>query len=153
MTIGVSEAREKLSGVIDASRTEAIILGRYGRPAAVLIRPDRYEQLLDAAEEAEDIEAFVAATAEEGDNICWDQVKADLGWPMASRATAIVPAAAATWSMASDHTPTEWALSARATKAPTRTRLAASTTQRRRFHSLRRGRSQLVSVWWASLAP
>ncbi len=79
-TISVSEAREKLSEVIDASRTEAVILERYGRPVAVLVSPERYQQLLDAAEEAEDIEAFDAAIAEEGDNIPWGQVKADLGW-------------------------------------------------------------------------
>ncbi|HLI45401.1 MAG TPA: type II toxin-antitoxin system Phd/YefM family antitoxin [Acidimicrobiales bacterium] len=79
-TISVSEAREKLSEVINASSTEAIILERYGRPAAVLVSPERYQQLLDAAEEAEDIEAFDVAIAEEGDNIPWDQVKADLGW-------------------------------------------------------------------------
>jgi len=41
---------------------------------------ERYEQLLDALKEAEDISAFDAAMAEEGDNIPWKQVKADLGW-------------------------------------------------------------------------
>jgi prevent-host-death family protein len=79
-TISVSEAREKLSEVIDASKTEAVILELYGRPAAVLVSPERYQQLLEAVEEAEDIEAFDAAIAEEGDNIPWDKVKADLGW-------------------------------------------------------------------------
>lgn len=56
------------------------ILECYGRPATVLVSPERYEQLLEAAEEAEDIEAFDAAIAEGGDNIPWGQVKADLGW-------------------------------------------------------------------------
>ncbi|MET3718660.1 MULTISPECIES: hypothetical protein [unclassified Arthrobacter] len=40
----------------------------------------RYEQMLDALEEVEDIAAFDAAMAEEGENIPWAQVKADLGW-------------------------------------------------------------------------
>ena len=79
-TISVSEAREKLSEVIDTSRSEAVILERYGRPAAVLVSPERYQQLLEAAEDAEDIDAFDAAMAEDGGNIPWDQVKADLGW-------------------------------------------------------------------------
>lgn len=48
-------------------------------PAAVLVSPERYQQLLEAAEEAGDIDAFDAAIAEEGDSIPWDQVKADRG--------------------------------------------------------------------------
>ena len=79
-TMNVSEAREKLAEVIDAAQTEAVVLERYGRPAAVLVGIDRYEELLDAFEEAEDVAAFDAAMAEEGDNIPWEQVKADLGW-------------------------------------------------------------------------
>ena len=60
--------------------SEAVVLERYGRPAAVLVSIERYEQLLDALEEAEDITAFDAAMTEAGDNIPWEQVKADLGW-------------------------------------------------------------------------
>jgi prevent-host-death family protein len=79
-TMSVSEAREKLAEAIDAAQSEAVVLERYGRPAAVLVSMERYEQLLDALEEAEDINAFDAAMAEEGGNIPWEQVKADLGW-------------------------------------------------------------------------
>jgi len=57
-----------------------VVLERYGRPAAVLVSPDRYEQLLDALEESEDVAAFDAAMAEKGNNIPWEQVRADLGW-------------------------------------------------------------------------
>ena len=42
--------------------------------------PERYELLMDALEDAEDIAAFDAAIAEEGPNIPWEQAKADLGW-------------------------------------------------------------------------
>jgi antitoxin Phd len=76
----VSEAREKLAEVIDAAQSEAVVLERYGQPAAVLVSMERYEELLDAFEEAEDVAAFDAAMAEEGNSIPWDQVKADLGW-------------------------------------------------------------------------
>lgn len=79
-TIDVSEARQQLSAVIDRAETEAMTLVRYGRPAAVLLSPARYEELLAAAEDAEDVAAFDEAMAEEGPNIPWDQVKADLGW-------------------------------------------------------------------------
>jgi prevent-host-death family protein len=79
-TIDVSEARQHLPAVIDRAQNEAVTLVRYGRPAAVLLSPARYEQLLAAAENAEDVAAFDEAMAEEGTNIPWDQVKADLGW-------------------------------------------------------------------------
>lgn len=80
MTISVSEAREKLAEIIDAAESDTVVVERYGRPAAVLVSPERYEQLLDALEEREDIAAFDDALAEEGANIPWEQVRADLGW-------------------------------------------------------------------------
>ena len=79
-SMNVSDARQKLAEVIDAAQSEAVVLERYGRPAAVLVSMQRYEELLEAFEEAEDVAAFDAAMAEEGDNIPWEQVKADLGW-------------------------------------------------------------------------
>lgn len=78
--MAVSEAREKLAEAVETARSEAVFLERYGRPAAVLVSAERYEELLEALEEAEDIAAFDAAMAEEGANIPWEQVRADLGW-------------------------------------------------------------------------
>ncbi len=79
-TINVSEARENLARVLDEAQSEAVVLERYGRPAAVVVSVERYEQLLDGFEEAQDIAAFDAALAEEGPNIPWEQVRSDLGW-------------------------------------------------------------------------
>lgn len=79
-TINVSTAREHLPEAIDTARTEAVFLERYGHPAGVLISPERYEELMAAFEDAEDIAAFDEAMAEEGPNIPWEQVKTDLGW-------------------------------------------------------------------------
>ena len=79
-TMPVSKARENLSDAVETARSEAVFLERYGRPAAVLVSPERYEELLQAFEEAEDVAAFDAAMAEEGANVPWEQVKADLGW-------------------------------------------------------------------------
>jgi hypothetical protein len=45
-----------------------------------VVSPERYEELLEAEEELEDVEAFDAAMAEAGDAIPWEQVKVDLGW-------------------------------------------------------------------------
>jgi len=62
------------------SQTETVVLERYGRPAAVMVSPQRYEEMMDALDEVNDVAAFDAALAEEGDNIPWEQVKSDLGW-------------------------------------------------------------------------
>jgi antitoxin Phd len=76
----MSEARGNLAQIIEAAQSEAVILERYGQPAAVVVSPERYEQLLEALEEAEDLVAFDDALAEEGPNIPWEQVRSDLGW-------------------------------------------------------------------------
>lgn len=78
--MNVSTAREKLPDAVELARTEPVFLERYGRPAAVLVSPQQYERLVLALEDAEDNAAFDAAMNEEGPNIPWEQVKADLGW-------------------------------------------------------------------------
>ena len=79
-TMNISAARDNLPAAVELSRTEAVILERYGHPAAVLVSPERYEELMEALEDAEDVAAFDAAMQEEGPNIPWEQVKVDLGW-------------------------------------------------------------------------
>jgi PHD/YefM family antitoxin component YafN of YafNO toxin-antitoxin module len=79
-TMTVSAARQNLPGAVDQAQTEPVVLERYGRAAAVLVSPEHYARLVAALEDAEDVEAFDAAMAEEGANIPWDQAKADLGW-------------------------------------------------------------------------
>ncbi len=79
-TMNISTARDNLHAAVEMARTEAVFLERYGRKAAVLVSPERYELMMDAVEDAEDIAAFDAAMAEEGPNIPWEQAKADLGW-------------------------------------------------------------------------
>lgn len=78
--IPVTEARERLAEVLDMAGTEAVFLERYGKPAAVIVSPARYEALLEAFEEAEDVNSFDRAISEVGENIPWAQVKVDLGW-------------------------------------------------------------------------
>ena len=75
-----SRAREVFSEVVDKSANGPVFIERRGEVAAVVISPSRYEQLLEALEDREDEQAFDEALAEEGDNIPWEQVKADLGW-------------------------------------------------------------------------
>ena len=76
----VRDARGHLLDAMETARTEAVFLERRGRLAGVLLSPERYEQLMAAFEDAEDVLAFDSAMAEEGPNIPWEQVKADLGW-------------------------------------------------------------------------
>lgn len=76
----ISTARDNLPDAVELAQTEAVVLERYGRPAAVLVSPERYERLMAALEDAEDVAAFDAAMNEEGPNIPWEQAKADLGW-------------------------------------------------------------------------
>lgn len=79
-SINISTARDKLPEVLELARSETVYLERYGRCAAVLVSPERYELLMAALEDSEDVAAFDAAMSEEGPNIPWEQVKADLGW-------------------------------------------------------------------------
>ncbi|HRV59691.1 MAG: type II toxin-antitoxin system Phd/YefM family antitoxin [Solirubrobacterales bacterium] len=79
-TFSISKARESLSDAVELSRTEAVFLERHGKKAAVMVSPERYEEMMEALEEIEDVAAFDQAMAEEGPNIPWDEAKADLGW-------------------------------------------------------------------------
>lgn len=79
-SVSVSAARDQLPAVLAQSATEAVTLLRHGRAVAVVVSPQRYEELLQVEEELEDVEAFDEAMAEAGDAIPWEQVKVDLGW-------------------------------------------------------------------------
>lgn len=78
-SVSISEAREHLPAMVSKAHEEAVYFQRHGHAVAVLIDPDRYQELLEAYEELQDTLAFDEAMAEEGPNIPWDQVKADLG--------------------------------------------------------------------------
>lgn len=78
-TVKMSSARDNLVEAIALAQTEAVILERYGRPAGVLISPERYDELMTAFEDSIDAAAFDSAMREEGASIPWEQVKSDLG--------------------------------------------------------------------------
>lgn len=80
ITMTISELREQLASAVESARIQPVLVERRGQPAGVLVSPEHYEELLSALEEIEDIAAFDEAMAEEGPNIPWEQVKADLGW-------------------------------------------------------------------------
>ncbi|WP_180272149.1 type II toxin-antitoxin system Phd/YefM family antitoxin [Actinomyces ruminis] len=78
-TVTMSRARAELPALVDKAHEDAVFLTKRGRTAAVLISPAAYERMLAALEDQEDIAAYDAAMSEEGPNIPWDEVKADLG--------------------------------------------------------------------------
>ena len=78
--LNVTNFRASLPDAIKTAQTEAVILERNGRPAAVMVSPERYDELMNALEELEDVAAVDAALAEGGEPIPWEQVMKDLGW-------------------------------------------------------------------------
>lgn len=78
-TMSVTEARENFSEAIATSAVEAVFIQKHGENAAVLISPERYEQLMDALEEIEDVKALTAALEDTSPNIPWEEVKLQLG--------------------------------------------------------------------------
>lgn len=79
-TVTVTAARSILPELIERARGEAVFLERRGTVEAVVVSPAQYERMMDALEDAQDVAAFDEAMAEEGENIPWALVKADLGW-------------------------------------------------------------------------
>ncbi|KQT99537.1 type II toxin-antitoxin system Phd/YefM family antitoxin [Sanguibacter sp. Leaf3] len=78
--ISLTEARSHLPEVVERAQSEAVTLERRGQPTAVVVSPAQYELMMDALEGVSDTVAFDEAMDEEGPNIPWAQVKADLGW-------------------------------------------------------------------------
>jgi prevent-host-death family protein len=77
----ISQAREQLPAVIELCQTEAVILEKYGKPQAVVISYERYDELMNALEDLEDLERIkeVEADIEVHGTIPWEEVRRDLG--------------------------------------------------------------------------
>jgi len=75
-----ARAREYFSEVITQAQSETVFIERRGEVAAVVISPSQYQAMLDALDDIEDTAAFDQAMAEEGPNVPWEEIKADLGW-------------------------------------------------------------------------
>ena len=78
-TFPVSDARRELPSLIDQAQTEAITISRHGIPAAVVISPSRYEELLSALEELHDLALIEASLSDTSPSIPWELVKSELG--------------------------------------------------------------------------
>lgn len=80
LSIGVAEARKRFADVIEQAQDGPVVVERRGQAQAVVVSPAQFERMREALEESEDVAAFDAAMSEEGENLPWEQVKADLGW-------------------------------------------------------------------------
>ena len=65
--------------LIDQAQTEAITISRHGTPAAVLLSPSRYEELLSALEDLHDLALIEASLSDTSPSIPWELVKSELG--------------------------------------------------------------------------
>jgi len=78
-TFPLSDARRELPSLIDQAQTEAITISRHGIPAAVVLSPSRYEELLSALEDMEDLASIEASLKDPSPSIPWELVKSELG--------------------------------------------------------------------------
>jgi len=81
--IAITDARGRLSSIIDDARAEPVYLTRRNRPVAAVVDSQQLEQLLADAEELADIRAVDAAWEEterlRETAIPWEDVKRELG--------------------------------------------------------------------------
>jgi len=79
-TMSVAQARARFADLIETSAQRPVLIERRGKPSAVLISAAEFERLQEALDELDDVAAFDAAMAEEGESLPWEQAKIDLGW-------------------------------------------------------------------------
>jgi prevent-host-death family protein len=77
--MAVSQLRENLQSVIELAQSEAVIIEKHGSPTAVLISYERYDELMNALEDQEDLEYLEQNPPDLTDTIPWEDVKRELG--------------------------------------------------------------------------
>ena len=79
--MSISQAREQLPNVIELCQTEAVVLERYGKPQAVIISYERYDELMTVLEDIEDLKKIEEVEADIATNglVPWEEVRRDLG--------------------------------------------------------------------------
>jgi prevent-host-death family protein len=77
--LSVTDARAELPAAIKKSQKSPVHILKHGEPVAVLISPTLYQEMMEAMEELEDIEAFDQAMLSNEKLIPWDSVKKELG--------------------------------------------------------------------------
>jgi prevent-host-death family protein len=78
-SIPLNEARRNLPTLINDAQSKAITISRHGIPAAVVISPSRYEELLSALENMENLALIEASLKDTSPSIPWEQIKKEYG--------------------------------------------------------------------------
>lgn len=76
--VPITEAKARLFEVVREATDRDVLLVRHGRPAAVLLSPERYDALLDRIEDAEDRLAVYEHDRDEP-TISHEKLMAELG--------------------------------------------------------------------------
>ncbi len=80
LMVPITEARGRLFELVRQAADREVILGRYGRPVAVLLSPGRYEMLLEELEDLADrLSVYESEHSPEDLRIEWGKAKAELG--------------------------------------------------------------------------
>jgi len=74
-SIPLNEARRNLPTLIKGAQSKAITISRHGVPAAVVVSPSRYEELISAFEDLEDLASIEASLKDTSPSIPWEQIK------------------------------------------------------------------------------
>jgi len=80
LTMSAAQVRQNFAQALKESSSQPVMIERRGKGEAVLVEAAEFERMREALEELDDIAAFDAAMAEEGQDLPWEQAKADLGW-------------------------------------------------------------------------
>jgi prevent-host-death family protein len=78
-SIPLNEARRNLPTLINDAQSKAIAISRHGIPAAVVISPSHYEELIAAFEDLGDLALIKASLADPTPSVPWEQIKKDYG--------------------------------------------------------------------------
>ncbi len=77
--LSISEVRSNLAQTVKTAANHIVVLEKHGKDVAVLMGVEKYNELMNAYEEVQDIGAFDDAMADLSPNIPWESVKKDLG--------------------------------------------------------------------------
>lgn len=71
--VPVSRAKATLTELVKDSETEDVILMRYGRPAAVIVSTERFEEMVERLEDLEDALAISKYTDEDMESVPFER--------------------------------------------------------------------------------
>jgi len=77
--IPVSQARESFASIIEEALEKAVVIEKYGKPVAVVIGIEKYEELMDSHQDTEDLKLIKKQKNLKTKGVSWEKVKADLG--------------------------------------------------------------------------